>query len=46
MWLLVQIFASREAMLGKIKELLAEQVELRRKNKLLETWINKHMRKV
>jgi len=42
----MQILASREAMLKKLKELLAEQVELRRKNKLLESWIIAHMRKV
>ncbi|XP_011697932.1 PREDICTED: DNA ligase 1 isoform X2 [Wasmannia auropunctata] len=41
----VEIFASREAMLGKLKELLAEQTELRRRNRLLEVWIIKHMRK-
>lgn len=33
-------------MLKKLKELLAEQTELRRKNRLLEVWIIKHMRKV
>ncbi|XP_018316994.1 troponin T, cardiac muscle isoform X2 [Mycetomoellerius zeteki] len=42
----VEIFASREAMLNKLKELLAEQVELRRKNRLLESWIIAHMRKM
>jgi len=42
----VQIFASREAMLKKLKELLAEQTELQKKNRLLEVWIIKHMRKV
>jgi len=33
-------------MLKKLKELLAEQTELQRKNRLLEVWIIKHMRKV
>jgi len=42
----VQILASREAMLKKLKELLAEQTELQKKNRLLEVWIIKHMRKV
>ncbi|XP_012230584.2 cilia- and flagella-associated protein 184-like [Linepithema humile] len=42
----VEIFASREAMITKLKELLAEQAELRRKNKFLEVWIIRHMKKI
>lgn len=33
-------------MIRKLKEFLAEQAELRRKNRLLEVWITKHMKKV
>lgn len=42
----MQIFATHEEMLRKVKELLAEQTELRKKNRLLEMWIIKYMRKV
>ncbi|XP_072742676.1 uncharacterized protein [Anoplolepis gracilipes] len=41
----VEIFASRETMIRKLKEFLVEQTELRRKNRLLEVWIIKHMKK-
>lgn len=43
---IAQIFASRGAMIGKLKELVAEQTELRRRNKLLELWIVKRTKKV
>lgn len=33
-------------MIRKLKEFLAEQAELRKKNRLLEVWITKHMKKV
>ncbi|XP_070167871.1 LOW QUALITY PROTEIN: cilia- and flagella-associated protein 184-like [Polyergus mexicanus] len=41
----VEIFANRETMIRKLKEFLAEQAELRKKNRLLEVWITKHMKK-
>ncbi|XP_020296586.1 uncharacterized protein LOC109861373 [Pseudomyrmex gracilis] len=41
-----EIFNDREEMMKKHKELLAEHLELRRKNRLLETWILKYVKKV
>lgn len=40
------MFIDREEMIKKYKELLAEHVELRRKNRLLEAWILKYIKKV
>ncbi|KAG7187677.1 hypothetical protein KM043_016733 [Ampulex compressa] len=41
-----EVLADREATIARLKEVLAEQTELKRRNGLLEFWVAKHLRKM
>ncbi|OAD55421.1 Coiled-coil domain-containing protein 96 [Eufriesea mexicana] len=37
--------ADREEIVGKLREMLSEKSELRRKNRMLELWVSRHLKK-